>query len=172
MAINVSLVDVCEALRPVLGSSLAEDRVLCENLAAAMEYYQANNMSLEELNQQLTAILFDGLYDHLGENMTLRRDDGTLARIYLKDIPVVADDAMWALFKAMPIYSTTFQSLKDYSMRSSSLSAMRVLYENFDRFQTDEENELMVRIIRERYPAIRYESWLKEKKVASQEGEG
>ena len=56
-----------------------------------------------------------------------------------------------------------FQNLKDYSLRTGSLSAMRVLYQKYDDFQSQEEKDLMARIIRDNHPRERYATWLKDK---------
>ena len=159
---NVTAYEVRDTLLPTLGRELAEDEVLCGTLAQMLQSYNPTTQTLEELAQSLTEPIFDRLYEHLGETMRLRREDGTVVRIYLKDLPGLADDVMGALFDSMPVYSASFQILKDYSVRAGSLSAMRVLYQKFGQFQTEEEQEIMVRVIRERYPRIRYESWLKE----------
>ena len=92
--------------------------------------------------------------------MAVRLDDGRLLRVRMQDLPDVADAAMGALFEGMTVYSVNYQTLKDYSLRTGSLSAMRVLYLRYGAFQPPEEKALMARIIRERYPRERYAAWL------------
>ena len=92
--------------------------------------------------------------------MIVRLDDGRLIRIRMRELPELADEALGAMFEGMRVYSVTYDNLKDYAMRCGSLSAMRVLYQKYADFHSEEEQALMVRIIRERYPAWRYLPWL------------
>ena len=80
----------------------------------------------------------------------------------MQDLPDIADAVLGVLFDGMTVYSVNYQTLKDYSLRTGSLSAMRVLYQQYDDFQSPEEKALMARIIRDNHPRERYASWLKD----------
>lgn len=158
---DVSDWQVREALRPRLGSSLVDDTPLCAGIASLLRCYAPYRDTLAELEKRLESYLFDGLYTLLGDSMAVMLDDERVVRIRMRELPELADDAMGALFEAMPVYSVNYQTLKDYSLRASSLSAMRVLLQKYDQYQSPEEKALMGKVIRERYPAARYQGWLK-----------
>lgn len=148
-------------LRPYLGSDLVDGTAIAEEAAHVLRSYAPYRDTLEDLAQRLSNVLFDVLYSVLGPRMTVRLDGGELIRIRMQDLPDIADAVLGALFDSMTVYSVNFQTLKDYSLRTGSLSAMRVLYQKYDDFQSAEEKELMARIIRDNHPPFLYESWLK-----------
>lgn len=160
MPMHVTERQVREILRPRLGSAVVDQSDLCAGAANLMCTYASYRDTFEGMTNQVEHYLFGKLYDLLGPNMTVRLDNGTLKRIRMKEMPELADEAMGAMFENMQIYSVNYANLKDYSMRSGSLSAMRVLYQKYGAFQPAEERLLLKRIIRERYPQSRYESWL------------
>lgn len=149
-------------LRPYLGSDMVDATPIAEEAAHVLRSYAPYRDTLEELAQRLSNVLFDVLYSVLGPRMTVRLDGGEIIRIRMQDLPDVADAVLGALFDSMTVYSVNFQTLKDYSLRTGSLSAMRVLYQKYDDFQSKEEKALMARIIRDNHPPFLYESWLKD----------
>ena len=151
---------VREALRPYLGSAMVEGTTVAEQAAQALRTYAPYRDELEDVAERVRRALFDCLYGVLGPRMAVRLDDGRMLRIRMQDLPELADAAMGALFEGMTVYSVNYQTLKDYSLRTGSLSAMRALYLRYDAFQPPEEKALMARVIRERYPRERYEGWL------------
>ncbi len=160
MPASVSTYDVKCSLRPYLGTELLTATSLAEDVAHVLRSYAPYKESLEQLAQRVADALFSGLYAALGPQMTLRLDGGAMARIHMQDIPDVADAALGVLFDGMTVYSVSFQTLKDYSLRTGSLSAMRVLYQKYDDFQSPEEKALMAQIIRDSHPRARYAAWL------------
>ena len=151
---------VREALRPYLGSAMVDGTAVAEQVAQALRTYAPYRDELEDVAERVRRALFDCLYGALGPRMAVRLDDGRMLRIRMQDLPELADSAMGALFEGMTVYSVNYQTLKDYSLRTGSLSAMRALYLHYDAFQPPEEKSLMARVIRERYPRERYEGWL------------
>lgn len=162
MPVAISTYSVKCALRPYLGSDMVDGTPIAEEAAHVLRSFAPYRDTLEELAERLSNVLFDVLYSALGPRMTVRLDNGDLIRIMMKDLPDVADAAMGALFDTMTVYSVNFQTLKDYSLRTGSLSAMRVLYQKYDDFQSSDEKALMARIIRDNHPKSRYESWLRD----------
>lgn len=160
MPMHITERQVREILRPRLGSAVVDQSDLCAGAANLMCTYASYRDTFEGMTNQVEHYLFGKLYELLGPSMTVRLDNGTLKRIRMKEMPELADEAMGAMFESMQIYSVNYANLKDYSMRSGSLSAMRVLYQKYGAFQPAEERVLLKRIIRERYPQSRYESWL------------
>lgn len=162
MPVAITTYSVKCVLRPYLGSDLVDGTPIADEAVHVLRSYAPYRDTLEELAQRLSNVLFDGLYSVLGPRMTVRLDGGELIRIRMQDLPDVADAVMGALFDSMTVYSVNFQTLKDYSLRTGSLSAMRVLYQKYDDFQSREEKALMARIIRDNHPPFLYESWLKD----------
>lgn len=157
---RVTTEQVARALRPYLGTPLTAETGLCAHLAQVINGYAPYRDSFEELARRVEKCLFDDLYAILGPQMVLRLDDGRLIRIRMRELPELADEAMGAMFEGMKVYSVNYDNLKDYAMRCGSLSAMRVLYQKYADFHSGDEQALMVRIIRERYPAWRFTQWL------------
>lgn len=148
------------ALRLRLGSDMVQETDVADRAADVLRGYSPYRDTLEALSERLCNTLFDCLYRSLGPRMTVRLDSGAMVRIRIQELPEVADDAMGALFEALTVYSVSYGLLKDYSLRSGSLSAMRVLYQRYDAFQSAQEKEIIARIVRDRYPAERYQAWL------------
>lgn len=151
---------VRKALRPRLGSDIVDATDVADCAADVLRAYAPYRDTLEQLAERMGNALFGSLYRTLGPRMTVRLDQGDMVRIRLQDLPEVADDAMGALFESLTVYSVSYDLLKEYSMRSGSLSAMRVLYQRYDDFQSPEEKRIIARIVRDRYPAARYRDWL------------
>ena len=160
MPASVRISDVRRALAPRLGSDMVDGTDIADQAARTLRGYASYRDTLEQLAERLSNTLFNALYNILGPSMTVRLDDGTFTRIRLSDLPEIADDALYALFSQLTVYSVTYETLKDYSLRAGSLSAMRVLYEKYDDFQSPEEKALMARVIRTGYPPARDEAWL------------
>ena len=156
----IRITDVRRALAPRLGSELVDGTDIADQVAQVLRGYASYRDTLEQLAERLANTLFNALYNILGPSMTVRLDNGAFTRIRLSDLPEIADDALYALFNQLTVYSVNYETLKDYSLRAESLSAMRVLYEKYDDFQSPEEKALMARVIRTGYPPARYEAWL------------
>lgn len=154
--------DVRRVLRPWLGSDMVEGTDVVEQTAKTLRAFASYRDTFEMLAERVANTLFNALYSTLGPSMTVRLDDGQSVRIRIGDLPAMADECMYVLFSGLSVYSVTYQNLKDYSMRSGSLSAMRALWERYDDFQSPEEKHLIARVIRENCPAERYRTWLPE----------
>jgi len=162
MPVAISTYNVKCALRPYLGSDMVDATPIAEEAAHALRSYAPYKETLEDLALRVANTLFDVLYSVLGPRMTIRLDNGDMVRIRMDDLPFLADAVLGVMFDGMTVYSVNFQNLKDYSLRTGSLSAMRVLYQKYDDFQSQEEKDLMARIIRDNHPRERYQSWLKD----------
>lgn len=163
MPVAISTYNVKCALRPYLGSDMVDATPIAEEAAHALRSYAPYKETLEDLALRVANALFDVLYSVLGPRMTIRLDNGDMVRIRMDDLPSLADAVLGVMFDGMTVYSVNFQNLKDYSLRTGSLSAMRVLYQKYDDFQSQEEKDLMARIIRDNHPRERYATWLKDK---------
>ncbi|MBE5804751.1 MAG: hypothetical protein E7316_09590 [Clostridiales bacterium] len=162
MPVAISTYSVKCALRPYLGSDMVDGTPIAEEAAHALRSYAPYKDTLEDLARRVGQALFDVLYSTLGPRMILRLDSGEMARIHMDELPDVADAVLGVMFEGMTVYSVSYQTLKDYSLRTGSLSAMRVLYQKYDDFQSADEKALMARIIRDNHPRERYMTWLKD----------
>ena len=160
MAAVISQRDVEQVLTPWLGTFTAVRTGLAEEAAHILRSYAPYKEDFEALHKRLESFLFSALHGILGPSMTVTRDDGSLVRVYVRDLYYIADDLMGVLFDSLSPYSVNFEALKDHSLRTGSLNAMRVLYQKYDAFQPPEEKELMARVIRENNPEWRYGYWL------------
>lgn len=141
--------DVKEALRACIGSPVADNSPrMMQECAGIMNARQRE--SLEQVAEALEHAIFMGLYDALGDSMTLRRDDGSIVRIYLNMLPDVADLALFALLDTMDVYRMNFNLIKEYYMASGSLSALIVLQRKYATFQEDDENKRQYNALLER----------------------
>ena len=145
-----------EILRPWLGSNIV-DAQLCYKAA---EILTQQNVRFSDMCRAVESLLFNTLYENLGVHMTLRLPDGRDRRIYLAQLPAIADDVMGALFEALPVYSPTYCNLTDYMLKTGSFSAMRTLCLKYRRQLGDQEYARVVNVIRENYPPERYADWL------------
>jgi len=172
MPVAIQTDKVREALRPRVGSDIVAGTDMVERVAHTLRSYAPYRDTLEDLADQVSNVLFDCLYGTLGPSMTVRLDDGQTTRIRIHELPDLADDVLGAYFESMPVYSVSYTTLKDYSLRTGSLNAIRVLYQNYDTFQSPEEKALMARIVRDRFPRERYSVWLPDESKVEQTYEG
>lgn len=162
MAAVIRLEDVVDALRPWVGSIIAENTAVAAGAAALLRSYAPYKESPEELAGRLDSYLFQSMYALLGNDMLVTLDTGREARLFVSDFAAMADDMMGVLFDSLSPYSVNYLKIKEYSMTRESLAALRVLYQRYDAFQPPEEKALIARIVRQGYPRWRYESWLKD----------
>ena len=149
-----------ELMRPWLGSNIVDGTPLCHDIALILMQYDGGAHQFEELRKQVESCLFNALFEMLGVHMTLRLDNGREQRIWLEQLPVIADEAMGALYEAMPVYSPNYRILTEYMLKSGSFSAMRVLCCMYRRYMDDSEYNRIVSVVRETYPPERYAAWL------------
>lgn len=158
----IRISDVRAALRPALGSEMVDGTDVAEQAAHVLRSFAPYKDTFESLAEKLANTLFNVLFNTLGPAMTVRRDNGDAARIHIRDLPEIADDVMYALFRGLTVYSVNYQNLQDYALRSGSLSAMRTLLESYGEFMPEEDRACMARVIREGYAKARYAAWLPE----------
>ncbi len=146
---NVRREDIQAALRPWLGHAVVEQTTICDQLHQVFLTYAPYKETYNDLANRIEHALFAGLYSVLGENMTLRREDGALVRIRMSDLPDLADAAMYAFFIGMEVYSVNYENLRAYVMETGSHSAMLALCNRFGRYLPQEDREVMEKLLRE-----------------------
>ena len=160
MPVNAMEARIIELLRPQLGTYIAEHTPLCTTIAAVLSQYGSGRDTLSDLRESIEKVIFDVLYDTLGEQMRLRLDNGCETRIWLRMLPELADLAMSALFETLPVYSANYRILTEYMISSGSLNAMRTIYQHYRKFLSDAESAEIRRVLAERYPGEH--EWLAE----------
>ena len=161
MAMPIDVSDVRRALRPWLGALFVEaNAALCDELADHLRQYAPYRQSLESLRDGLESLLITRLNGLTRRTMTVATDNYTRRRLRLDDIREMADDLMGVVFDGLTPVSSNFIKLNDYSLRAGSLNAMRVLYQKYASFYTQEELDFLASMIRSAYPRERYAAWL------------
>lgn len=147
-------------LQPWLGPRLCEALFpLFEEIAALLNSY-AGSTPPESLAAQIDSMLFQAVRMKTGKKMLMELPDGGFVRIQVEDFSVMADELLFPVFASFPVDQQHFSLLKEYSLRASSLSALRVLYTRFSRLQTREELDAIALVARKCYPAFRLRGWL------------
>lgn len=160
MPIAIRTAQVREALEPFLGTEVLAQTAMAEHAAEALRRFMPHQQPLEALAEQLCRLIFDDLYAHLGQRMTLRLSDGRQVRVRMADIPDLADSVLGVLLDSLPENQATLDLVRTYAMQTTSLSAMRALLLRFGSCQSPDEQAILRRIIRDNYPPERYAAWL------------
>ncbi len=151
-----------EALRPRLGSALADDPGICGAAVSLLQSYAPYRDTFASVASRMETVLFNALYERLGPAMSARMDNGVSRRIRMNELPELADDAMGVLFNSLRVYSVNYEALHAYCMETGSFSGFRALCTRFGELCPPEERRIIARMIRGSYPPARWESWLKE----------
>ena len=156
---------VLDVLRPRFGSSLVESPSFGEPAADLLRGFSPHDSSFRDLALRVEDALFNAVYERLGPGMAASMDDGSVRRIRLAELPEAADDVMGVLFDALPVYSVSCEALRSYSMETGSLAAMRCLYLRYATFLSEEERQVLSRVIRGSFPPSRWQAFISEGNV-------
>jgi hypothetical protein len=91
----------------------------------------------------------------------------TARAVEVKDMQWMTDDVMGLAFDSLNPFSANFAKLNDYALHEESLSALRVLYQKYRSFFTEEQYAFLIQMIRKIYPPERYEAWLLQPRSAA-----
>lgn len=160
MAVPIQLADVERVLRPWLGTMFLSSNSLAEEIADKLREYAPYRQTLESLHEELGPFILTRLNRLTGGAMRVMLDNYRTVRLSLQDLAALTDDVMGVLFDRLTPFSMNFVKLNDYALRVESLSAMRVLYQKYASFFTEEEFRFLVDMVRRTYPPARYRSWL------------
>ncbi len=162
MAIPVEEKDVERLLRPWLGSMLLTSTPITGEVAGVVMEYAPYRQTFQELKEVVSRALLTGVNRATGGSMCVVLDDYRTRRLTLKDLQWMTDDVMGLVFDNLTIFSANFQKLNDYALHEESLSALRVLYQRYRKFFTEEQYAFMIHMIKAIHPPERYRDWLKE----------
>lgn len=160
MAIPVELQDVEKALRPWLGTLFLTSTPMAQEITNKLQEYAPYRQTLESLHAEMESFLLRGISRYTAAEMRVVLDNYHPVRLRLQDISWMTDDVMGVLFDKLTPFSMNFIKLNDYALRVESLAAMRVLYQKYAEFFTEEEYLYLAKMIRRIYPEYRYEAWL------------
>lgn len=160
LAVPIQLADVERVLRPWLGTIFLSSNSLAQEIAARLGEYAPYRQTLESLHEEMGPFILTRLSRLTGGAMRVMLDNYQTVRLSLQDLESLTDDVMGVLFDKLTPFSMNFVKLNDYALHVQSLSAMRVLYQKYAEFFSEEEFRFLVEMIRRTYPPARYQSWL------------
>ena len=161
MAVPIHLADVERVLRPWLGTTFLSSNSLSQDICAKLAEYAPYRQTLEDLHKELQPFIFIRINRLTGSTMRVMLDNYRTVRLSLQDLEYLTDDVMGVLFDKLTPFSMNFIKLNDYSLHVESLAAMRVLYQKYASFFTQEEFRFLIHMIRRIHAPARYQSWLK-----------
>ena len=147
-------------LRPFLGDFVVYRTPLCTEVAAMLSDDQAVKRPLNNLASALEKAIFQRLYNALGEEMTVFHPSGVLRRISMAQMEDLADEALGVWLDALPVTDGHHRLIKAYAMETGSLSAMRVLLQQYGAYEAPGEQALMIHLLQTGFPQERTASWL------------
>jgi len=162
MAMPVSRDEVERVLRPWLGTLFLSSNNLSALLTEKMSGYAPYRQDLESLRDELEVLLLTKLNALTSGSLTVILDNYRSRRLTRAVIADITDDLMGLVFDKLTPFSANFIKLNDYSMRTPSINALRVLYQKYASYFSPEEFQFMLSVIKGVYPPEKYESWLKE----------
>ena len=162
MAMPVGIEEVERVLRPWLGSLFVNANPLAEEVAEYLRSYAPYRQTLEELRNELESLLMRKLNALTNRSLTVILDNYHSRRLNMSVIADITDDLMGLIFDKLTPFSANFIKLNDYSMRTPSINALRVLYQKYASYFSPEEFSFMLSVIKGVYPPEKYEGWLRE----------
>ena len=152
---------VAQTLVPWLGSAfLSCQESMCAQAAWLMYTWQPQRESLAHLVQQLDNLLFMAVHGHTQGRMALEMDNSQLIRLRTGDFAMMADELLYLQLEKMERNSYHQAIIREYAMRSGSLSALRALYLLYRDLQTPEETDTLRRVITACHEPWRTQQWL------------
>ena len=166
----ILLEQVADALRPWVGEPLlAACPQLCTEIQRRLQLYVMGRDDPEGLRSGLEGLIRATVRKVTEETWLVRLPDGSLVRMESEDFPIIADELMYILFDQYPIDARHLMWLRDFSLRASSLSAIRILYTKYADYASADELNALARVARSCPPAFRGRAWLKEEEPAEPE---
>jgi hypothetical protein len=152
---------VGEVLRPFLGTDfLRRNADLPAQAAEALSSFRPARQTLLRLAEQVDNLLFMRVREDTNGRMALLMDGGALIRLRMADFTVMADELLYLLLENLPVTPQNQALLREYSMRSNSLSALRALYLLYRELQEPEETQTLRRVITSCHEPWRFKPWI------------
>jgi len=158
---QVSTLQVQQALLPFLGSAfLQEAEEVCARAAQLLAGFRPERDGLAALANQLDTLLFMAVREATQGRMALVMDNGQRYRLRVSDFALMADELLYLLFERLERLPWHQALIREYSMRSGSLAALRALYVRYQDMQSPEENQTLRRVITTCHEPWRWRHWL------------
>ncbi len=152
---------VAALLRPWLGSRLvAEAPDFLQALTNRLHTFVCDADTIARVCQTLDSMLFTGIRDMTRGGMRVLLDDGRWMRVRVGDCTIMADELTFLLLAELPRDALHFRVIREYSLRESSLSALRALLTRYAEHQTDEELSALKYVVKTCHPPFRWRGWL------------
>lgn len=162
MAIPIGQEDVERVLTPWLGSLFLDSNTLSIILTNHMMSYAPYRQTLDDMHDDVERILLTNLNKLTSGSMTVITDNYHTRRIGTKELARITDELMGVIFDKLTPFSANFIKLNAYSLQYESLEALRVLYQKYQAYYTEEQFRFMIQMIHNIYPSERYQEWLVE----------
>lgn len=156
----ISSEKVRKVLRLSLGDEIADSPGFAEDITHVLESYTPGPDSLSALLHRTEDCLFNGLYNQLGPEMTVHSPNGEKRRVFISELPSLADELLFPLFSSLCRNASNYALLHSFWLSSGSLSAMCALYRFFPGYLPVPDRLLMERVARENFSAYLRENML------------
>lgn len=161
MPVPVNHDDVNYALKPWLGALFLMSTPLSQEIAYQLMHYSPARESFDQLQARLEHQLLVSINKLTRASMCIMVENYQTKRLTLADIDGMTDDLMGLVFDRLTPFCSNFERLNAYSLHHASLAALRVLYQKYASFFSQEEYQFMISMIQKLYPKNRYQEWLK-----------
>lgn len=157
----IQMSEVCDILRPWVGSRLLDYRPdFPEYIAGRLTLYFSSRQTAEDLCKAVESDLLGGLSAFSGGSMRFDLDNGSIKRIYVRDLSIIADELLDPVFSRYPIRKESYEALTAYAMGHTSLPALKQLLIKFGNFLDPYEKKMLVRLVKENFLPCKYTDWL------------
>ncbi len=162
MPVPIHLDDVNDALKPWLGALFLMSTPLSQELSYQMMQYSPVRETFEQLRQRLEQHILVRINKLTHASMCIVVENYQTKKLTLRDIEYMTDDLMGLMFDRLSPFSSNFEKLNEYALQHESLAALRVLYQKYASFFSEEEFQFMIHMMKSLYPKERYQDWLEE----------
>jgi hypothetical protein len=162
MPVPIQLDDVNDALKPWLGALFLMSTSLSQELSYQMMQYSPARETFEQLRERLEQHILVQINKLTHSSMCIMVENYKTKRLTLRDIECMTDDLMGLMFDSLTPFSSNFVKLNEYALQHESLAALRVLYQKYASFFSEEEYAFMIQMIKNLYPEERCQGWLKD----------
>ncbi|MFH1511753.1 MAG: hypothetical protein ABIG45_00210 [Bacillota bacterium] len=160
MPVPVHLDDVNAALKPWLGVLFLMSTPLSQEITYQMMQYSPARETFEQLRERLEHHMLVQISKLTRSSMCIVVENYQTKRLSLRDIEYMTDDLMGLMFDSLSPFSSNFEKLNEYALQHESLAALRVLYQKYASFFSQEEVQFMIQMMKSLYPKERYQDWL------------
>lgn len=153
---------VKQTLLPWLGSRFLDaQEPLCGQVAMILFSFRKDRDHLIQLAQRIDNLLFMAVRETTNARMALLMDNGDLIRLKIDDFRLMADETLYLLFESMEKTPDNQAFIREFALRSGSLSALRALYLMYFHLHSPEETKTIRRIITTCHEPFRYRQWIR-----------